>query len=78
MNYVIQNENLDIDICFWNIKKVTETQYFNSQFFNRPDVDNIVDAILQSSQKLKLHKFSQLPMDGPNVNWSVLDKFILN
>ena len=71
MNYVRKNEHSDIGIRFQNIGKgITETRYFDSQFFNSPNADNLVDAILQSSQKLKLDKYLQLSMGVPSVNWS--------
>ena len=69
MTCVTQNEQLDEGYLH------LEYQYFDSQCLYRPNADNIDDVILQSSQKLKLEDFPQLPMEGPSVNWKVLDKF---
>ena len=57
---------------YW--KGIIVAQYIDSQFLNRLNAGNLVVAILQPSQKLKLGNFLQLSMDSPGVNWSVLGK----
>ena len=51
-----------------------ETRYFHSQFLKRPNADNLFQSIKDSTSELNEANFLQLAMDGPNVNWLVLNK----
>ena len=51
-----------------------ETQYFHSQFLERPIADNLFQNIKDPTSGLNEANFLQLAMDGPNVNWLVLNK----
>ena len=75
MNFVTQDEQMDIGICFWNEEKgLAETRYFDSQFLSRPNASNLVECIMNSCKTLKLENLLQLSMDGPSVNWAVLQQ----
>ena len=73
--------NTDLQICqmgvavhFWNGKTgLAETKYFDSQFLRRPTAQNLFDSLYKSIGELEKNKLLQLAMDGPNINWNVLD-----
>ena len=51
-----------------------ETWYFHSQFLERHNADNLFQSKKDSTSGLNEANFLQLAMDGPNVNWLVLNK----
>ena len=74
MNYILQNEQLDIHVRFWDDSKcMAVTQYFDSHFLRELNADNIVTKLQQGLQKLVSEKMIQLSMDGPATNWSVFE-----
>ena len=58
--------------CVTKISMV-ETQYCESQFLESFDADNLSQSIKDSASGLNEVSFYQLAMDGPNVNWLVLN-----
>ena len=75
LNKEIQSCQMDVGIRYWNhCTELVETCYYDSQFLHRPNADELFQSLLLSSQKLNPDKFLQLTMDGPNVNWKVLEK----
>ena len=49
----LQDEQLDVQVCFWNNKSVqVETCYLDSQFFNWPNADIIINKIFNAMLKL--------------------------
>ena len=75
MNQILQNEQLDIHIRFWdNSKCMAVTRYFDSRFLRRPNAENIVTELQKSIQKLIAENTTQLSMDRPATNWSVFEK----
>ena len=74
MNHILQNEQLDIHVRFWDDSKCTAVTQYDSHFLRRPNADNIVTKLQQSLQKLVPGKMIQLSMDGPATNWSVFEK----
>ena len=69
MNHILQNEQLDIHIRFWDDSKcMAVTRYFESHFLRRHNADNIVTKLQQSLQKLVAEKIIQLSMmDLPQI-----------
>ena len=64
-----------ISIRYWdNKEQKVKTRYFDSQFLERPNANNLLDSMNLSTTKLKDECLLQLAMDGPNVNWEVLRK----
>ena len=57
-----------------NETNILETQYFHSQFLERPNADNLFQNIKYSTSGLNEANFLQRAMDGPNVNWLALNK----
>ena len=65
---------MDINVRYWDTKKnIAVTRYFDSAFLDRPNASNLLDSLQESTKPLPGEKFLQLAMDGPNVNWNVLD-----
>ena len=73
MNSVLQNEQMDGAIRFWNnSKKQAETRYLTSEFLHRPNAENVVNSLRSAIKHLDQQNLLQLYMDGPSVNWNVL------
>lgn len=59
MNHILQNEQLDIHIRFWDDSKYMAVIW---------NADNIATKLQQSLQKLVAEKMIQLSIDGPASN----------
>ena len=74
VNSVLQNEEMDLAIRFWNnSKKQTETRYLTSEFLHRPNAENLVISLSSALKHLDQQNLLQLSMGDPSVNWNVLD-----
>ena len=51
-----------------------ETSYLDSTFVSRPNADNLFEQWECALKELSESKILHLSMDGPSVNWNVLDK----
>ena len=66
---------MDVSIRYWDDKEqMVKTCYFDSQFLERPNTDNLLDSIKLSTERLRKESLLQLAMDGPCVNWKVPTK----
>ena len=66
---------MDVNIRFWNNEtNILETRYLYSQFLERLNADNLFQIIKDSTSGLNETNLLQLAMDGPDVNWLVLNK----
>ena len=73
MNKVLQEEQMDVQIRYWNeTTKQVDTRYIDSQFLRRPNAQNLFDCLIASLKDLPYKRLLQLSMDGPTTNWSVL------
>ena len=54
---------------------LAERKYFQSQFLRRPTAQNLFNSLYKSKSEREKSKLLQLAMDGPDVNWNVLDLF---
>jgi hypothetical protein len=74
MNRIAQEEQMDIQIRYWNeTKGVVDTRYFDSKFLKRPNAENLTGELNDALAKLPVKNMTQLSMDGPNTNWKVLE-----
>ena len=74
MNSVLQNCQMDVVICYWDeSNNVTQTWYLDSKFLNQPNPEELL--ICKSLTNLREEKLLQVSMDGPTVNWKVLELF---
>ena len=75
LNYVMQKCQMDVNSRYWDsTERKIKTHYFDSQFLERPNADNLLDSINVGTAKLKEDAFLHRAMDGSNVNWNVLKK----
>ena len=75
LNTLLQKEQMDVQIRYWSEEKVcSETRYFTSKFFYRPNADTIMNQILDASSPLDNSRLSMLGQDGPSTNLLVLEK----
>ena len=66
---------MDVQIWFWDDQSgEVEARYLDSRFFKRPNAEKILEELLKSIANLPEEKISMLFMEGPNTNWSVLEK----
>lgn len=73
LNDVIQEEQMDIIIRFWDTKNnETSVRYIESRFLKRPNANNLLIELLEALKSFPNEKLIQLSMDGPNTNWEVL------
>ena len=74
MDSVLQNEQRDAVVQFWNnSKKQPETRYLTSEFLHSPNAENLVNALTSTCKHLHQQNLLRLSMDCPSVNWNVLD-----
>ena len=75
LNNIFQTEQMDAHVRYWCAdSNRVKTRYLDSQFFNRPNADNITQGIYDALKSLPKEAMIHLGMDGPSTNWSVLDK----
>ena len=64
-----------VNIRYWDsTERKVRTRYFASQVLEKPNADNLLHRINVSTAKLKEDSFLHLAIDGPNINWDVLNK----
>ena len=73
LNTDLQVGQMDVAVHFWNDKTGLSETYFDSQFLRRSTSQNLFDSLYESMSELEKNKLLQLAMDGPNVNWNILD-----
>lgn len=74
LNQVTQNEQMDIQIRFWNESTgLAETRYLDSKFLKRPNAENLTTELNNALGELPTKNMLQLSMDGPRTNWNVLE-----
>ena len=61
------------NVHYWDRKNIGVRRYFDSVFLDCPNASNLLDSLQESTKPLPGEEFLQLAMDGPNVNWNVLD-----
>ena len=77
MNRVLQEEQMDIIVRFWDDDEgMVKTRYLDSKFLKRPNCQNLLEKLLDGISFLPLCRMLQLSMDGPNVNWSVFKMLV--
>ena len=74
MDSVMQQCQMDVVIRYWNkTAGNVETRYYDSKFLSRPNAKQLLKNIENVAKNFKTEKCLQLEMDGPCVNWSVLN-----
>ena len=74
LNRISQKEQMDIHVRFWHPElNEVHTRYFNSVFLGHTKATDLLGGIKEGLETLSLSKISQISMDGPNVNWKLID-----
>ena len=75
LNAVVQSCQIDVGICYWDdVKNLVQTRYFDSKFLQCPNAEMLFEKIKESLTELDESRLIRLSMDGPSVNWNVLEK----
>ena len=78
LKMVLQNEQMDIQVHFWDDNSVqAKTRYFDSQFLLSPNANNLLESLTTEIKDLSQETLIQFFMDGPSSNWSVFYKLSL-
>ena len=73
LNIIIQKEQMDLQVGFWdNEKKKVCTRYHGSKFAQRPNAKNLCNVLISSLKDLSAECLIQLSVDGPSTNSCVL------
>ena len=65
---------MDLKIRFWsNNLNCVESRYFDSQFLGQPTAKNVLESMTTSLATINSIHLTQLSVDGPSVNWLLLD-----
>ena len=74
-NKVTMSKQMDIHIIYFNEKtKLIERCYIGSQFMGHASHQDIFDEFKKSHEGLDIvHYLFQISMDGPSVNWALVD-----
>ena len=60
MNKVLQEEQMDVHIRYWNeTAKLVDTRFFNTQFLRRLDVKNLFDCLITLLKDLPSERLLQ-------------------
>ena len=74
MNKITQNEQMDIDIRFWNkLTNLVESRYLKSVFLGHTAASDLLNAFKSGLTDINMDNISQVSMDGPSVNWKFYD-----
>ena len=75
LNKVTQTTQMDINIRYFDVDlmKVDEI-YWHSNFLGTTAADDLLKSFENALEKLDVTKMVQVGMDGPKVNWSLMEK----
>ena len=73
LNHMLQDNQMDIHIRFWDSEKSqAETRFLTSMFLKKATTEDLRQELLHGIMNLDPKKMSMLSMDGLNVNWLIL------
>ena len=76
LNKVLQKEQMDLIVRFWDKEKnKVSSRYLNSQFLGHTRAADLLQKFSEALGKLNLANLIQVSMDGPNTNWKFFDSF---
>ena len=71
-NHELQKEQMDFTVRYFKNDKV-ESRYLTSLFLGHTTAKDLKKMFEEATEQLDLKKLIQISMDGPNVNWKLLD-----
>jgi len=78
MNRICQEEQMDMHVRFWDSSaNRVANRYLGSSFLGHTAADDLVKGFMSTMKDLNSKRLIQISMDGPNANWSFLEKMKL-
>ena len=74
-NEELENEQMDFIVRYFKDGEV-KSRYLSSGFLGHTTAKDVKRAFEECTEKLDLKNLIQLSMDGPNVNWKMLDLIV--
>lgn len=71
-NQELQQEQMDFVVRYFHQGKV-ESRYLTSAFLGHTRAEDLKRKFEEATKDLDMRKLAQVSMDGPNVNWKLLD-----
>ena len=71
-NHELQKEQMDFTVRYFKNNKV-ESRYLTSLFLGHTTAKDLKKKFEEAAEQLDMKKLLQISMDGPNVNWKLLD-----
>ena len=71
-NHELQKEQMDFTVRYFKNNKV-ESRYLTSLFLGHTTAKDLKKKFEEATEQLDMKKLLQISMDGPNVNWKLLD-----
>ena len=71
-NHELQKEQMDFTVRYFKNNKV-ESRYLTSLFLGHTIAKDLKKKFEEATEQLDMKKLLQISMDGPNVNWKLLD-----
>ena len=76
LNKVLQKEQMDIIVRFWDKEKnKVSSRFLNSQFLGHTRAADLLQKLSEALGKLNLANLIHFSMDGPNMSWKFFDSF---
>ena len=76
LNKKMQKNQMDVQIRFWSdVLNKSVTRHWGSQFQYNTDAVTLKENLLKLLYSLPVEKQTQLSMDGPQINWKILNLF---
>ena len=77
LNKISQKGQMDLHIRFMDENGLVQSRYITSAFLGRATAQHLLESLKSCFPDIPtLKKVVQLSMDGPNVNWKLLDYFM--
>ena len=74
LNKINQDCQMDVQVRYWDAQRgIAVSRYIVSKFLKNPNAKNLTDMLLGAVEDLDSARQVALSMDGPNVNWSVVN-----
>lgn len=65
---------MNVDVRYWNRKKdIVEIRCYDCKFIRQRSTQNLFSNLKESMTDFDKNKLIQLALDGPIINWNVLD-----
>ena len=74
LNEIVQQSEMDVFVCFWDIDRhKVSSRFYNSQFLGPTTHLDVLPSLDDSIKKIDYTRMIQVSMDEPNTNLKVLE-----